>query len=123
MADFDNPFDAALDFADRIIIRDMGCAVIITSGQLKGCTISGVFDDPENISFAAGGVRIEDSEPSLFVKTADIALLCRNDLLMIGQSSFRVERITPDDGGCSYIRLRREVSPGKIRGGRYYEGA
>ncbi|HCS3404732.1 TPA: phage tail protein, partial [Shigella flexneri] len=28
-----------------------------------------------------------------------------------------------DDGGCSYIRLRREGLPGNVRAGRYYEGA
>ncbi|EFY4697321.1 phage tail protein, partial [Shigella dysenteriae] len=36
MADFDNLFDAALDLADRAIIRNMGITAVITSGQLKG---------------------------------------------------------------------------------------
>ncbi|WP_343090742.1 head-tail joining protein, partial [Escherichia coli] len=70
MADFDNLFDVALDLADKAIIRNMGIRAVITSGRLKGIMISGVFDDPENISLVAGGVRIEDSLPSLFVKTA-----------------------------------------------------
>ncbi|EPT4271952.1 head-tail joining protein [Shigella flexneri] len=123
MADFDNLFGVALDLADKAIIRNMGIRAVITSGRLKGIMISGVFDDPENISLVAGGVRIEDSLPSLFVKTADILRLCRNDSLMIGRESFCVDRITPDDGGCSYIRLRREGLPGNVRAGRYYEGA
>ncbi|EFY4457886.1 phage tail protein [Shigella flexneri] len=123
MADFDNLFDVALDLADKAIIRNMGIRTVITSGRLKGIMISGIFDDPENISLVAGGVRIEDSLPSLFVKTADILRLCRNDSLMIGRESFCVDRITPDDGGCSYIRLRREGLPGNVRAGRYYEGA
>ncbi|ENY7063862.1 head-tail joining protein, partial [Shigella flexneri] len=112
-----------LDLADKAIIRNMGIRAVITSGRLKGIMISGIFDDPENISLVAGGVRIEDSLPSLFVKTADILRLCRNDSLMIGRESFCVDRITPDDGGCSYIRLRREGLPGNVRAGRYYEGA
>ncbi|EIC4075598.1 phage tail protein [Shigella flexneri] len=123
MADFDNLFDVALDLADKAIIRNMGIRAVITSGRLKGIMISGIFDDPENISLVAGGVRIEDSLPSLFVKTADILRLCRNDSLMIGRESFCVDRITPDDGGCSYIRLWREGLPGNVRAGRYYEGA
>ncbi|HCS3001710.1 TPA: phage tail protein, partial [Shigella flexneri] len=114
MADFDNLFDVALDLADKAIIRNMGIRAVITSGRLKGIMISGVFDDPENISLVAGGVRIEDSLPSLFVKTADILRLCRNDSLMISRESFCVDRITPDDGGCSYIRLRREGLPGNV---------
>ncbi|RIE47945.1 hypothetical protein CUA62_22785, partial [Shigella flexneri] len=52
----------------------------------------------------------------------DILQLCRNDSLMIGRESFSVDRITPDDGGCSYIRLRREGA-GNVRAGGYYEGA
>ncbi|EPV6314377.1 head-tail joining protein, partial [Shigella flexneri] len=50
MADFDNLFDVALDLADKAIIRNMGIRAVITSGRLKGIMISGIFDDPENIS-------------------------------------------------------------------------
>ncbi|EHG3319733.1 phage tail protein [Salmonella enterica subsp. enterica serovar Tennessee] len=119
MADFDNPFDAAVAMADEVILCHMGIAAVITSGQLEGKTFRGVFDDPENISFIAGGVRFEDSSPSLFVKTADILGLRRQDTLTIGGESFRVDRITPDDVGGCYIRLQR--FPGDICTGRYYE--
>ncbi len=37
----------------------------ITSGVLAGATLTGVFDDPESVSYAAGGVRIED-KPTFF---------------------------------------------------------
>ncbi len=122
MADFDNPFDAAVTMADAVILCHMGITTVITSGQLEGKTLRGVFDDPEKISFVAGGVRFEDSSPSLFVKTADITGLRRLDTLEVGGDLFRVDRITPDDGGCCYIRLQRcDSSRGDISTGRYYE--
>ncbi len=39
----------------------------MTSGEQSGAVIRGVFDDPENISYAGQGVRVEGSSPSLFV--------------------------------------------------------
>ena len=123
MADFDNLFDAALAGANDVILRNMGVTAVITSGHLKGTGITGVFDDPENITYVAGGIRIEDTLPSLFVKSSDILRLHRNDELVIGSDSFTVDRITPDDGGCSYIRLRRKEVQAGTRTGRYYEGA
>lgn len=47
MADFDNPFDAAVAMADEVILCHMGITAVITSGQLEGKTLRGVFDDPE----------------------------------------------------------------------------
>ncbi|HGX8806908.1 TPA: head-tail joining protein, partial [Escherichia coli] len=91
MADFDNPFDAAVAMADEVILCHMGITAVITSGQLEGKTLRGVFDDPEKISFVAGGVRFEDSSPSLFVKTADITGLRRLDTLEVGGDLFRVD--------------------------------
>ncbi|EJQ0321513.1 phage tail protein [Escherichia coli] len=124
MADFDNPFDAAVAMADEVILCHMGITAVITSGQLEGKTLRGVFDDPEKISFVAGGVRFEDSSPSLFVKTADITGLRRLDTLEVGGDLFRVDRITQDDGGCCYIRLQRcDSSRGDISTGRYYESS
>ncbi|MEB7742203.1 head-tail joining protein [Escherichia coli] len=123
MADFDNLFDAALAGANDVILRNMGVTAVITSGHLEGTGITGVFDDPENITYVAGGIRIEDTLPSLFVKSSDILRLHRNDELVIGSDSFTVDRITPDDGGCSYIRLRRKEVQAGTRTGRYYEGA
>ncbi|HAP0139792.1 TPA: phage tail protein [Escherichia coli] len=123
MADLDNPFDAALAGANDVILRNMGVTAVITSGHLEGTRITGVFDDPENITYAAGVIRIEDTRPSLFVKSSDILRLHRNDELVIGSDSFTVDRITPDDGGCSYIWLRRKAVQAGTRTERYYEGA
>nr|WP_250113038.1 head-tail joining protein [Escherichia coli] len=47
----------------------------------------------------AGGVRFEDSSPSLFVKTADIYGATPSGYAGGWRGSFRVDRITPDDGG------------------------
>ncbi|MGM6923356.1 head-tail joining protein [Escherichia coli] len=123
MADFDNLFDAALVGADEVILRDMGICAVITSGALEGTRLTGVFDDPESISFVAGGIRLEDSSPSLFVKTADILQLRRQDTLTIGDDTFFVDRVTPDDGGCCYIRLRRGSPQSNSGMRRYDEGA
>ena len=119
MADFDNLFDGAIADADDAILRTMGIPVQITSGRLVGVTITGIYDDPENITLVAGGIRLEDSQPSLFVRTASVSLLCRQDTLDIGGESFFVDRITPDDGGscCLYLRRNR----GAISQGGMYE--
>ncbi|WP_252099067.1 head-tail joining protein, partial [Escherichia coli] len=67
MADFDNLFDAAIARADETIRGYMGTSATMTSGERSGAVIRGVFDDPENISYAGQGVRVEGSSPSLFV--------------------------------------------------------
>lgn len=67
MADFDNLFDAAIACADETIRGYMGTSATMTSGEQSGAVIRGVFDDPENISYAGQGVRVEGSSPSLFV--------------------------------------------------------
>ncbi|SMB28352.1 Phage capsid and scaffold [Escherichia coli] len=69
MADFDNLFDAAIARADETIRGYMGTSATMTSGEQSGAVIRGVFDDPENISYAGQGVRVEGSSPSLFVRT------------------------------------------------------
>ncbi|EGI13137.1 phage Head-Tail Attachment [Escherichia coli M605] len=121
MADFDNLFDGAIADADEAILRTMGIPVQITSGRLAGVTITGIYDDPENIAMVAGGIRLEDSLPSLFVRTASVSLLCRQDTLDIGGESFFVDRITPDDGGSCCVHLRRHPGQSASSPGGMYE--
>lgn len=64
MTDFDNVFDAAISRADETIRSTMGTVALITSGGFSGLSISGVFDDPENIGYAVPGVRVEGTSPS-----------------------------------------------------------
>ena len=64
----DNGFDTAIARADETIRGHMGTSATITSGEKSGAVIRGVFDDPENISYAGQGVRVEGSSPSLFVR-------------------------------------------------------
>ena len=85
MADFDNLFDAAIARADETIRGYMGTSATMTSGEQSGAVICGVFADPENISDAGPGVRVEGSSPSLFVRT--------------------------DDGGSCHLWLGRGVPP------------
>ncbi|EHY3061628.1 phage tail protein, partial [Escherichia coli] len=75
MADFDNLFDAAIARADETIRGYMGTSATMTSGEQSGAVIRGVFDDPENISYAGQGVRVEGSSPFLFVRTDDVRQL------------------------------------------------
>ncbi|ELJ4794663.1 phage tail protein, partial [Salmonella enterica] len=63
MSQTDNLFDTAMSVADDAIISVMGTTAIITSGVLAGASLTGVFDDPESVSYAAGGVRIEGVSP------------------------------------------------------------
>ncbi|EQT38479.1 portal protein, partial [Escherichia coli HVH 183 (4-3205932)] len=69
MRDFQNAFDAALAGVDSTIVEVMGIRAQFTSGAQRGGEVQGVFDDPESLGFAGGGVRIEGSSPSLFVRT------------------------------------------------------
>ncbi|WP_410203763.1 head-tail joining protein [Escherichia coli] len=94
MADFDNLFDAAIARADETIRGYMGTSATMTSGEQSGAVIRGVFDDPENISYAGQGVRVEGSSPSLFVRTDDVRQLRRGDTLTIGEENFWIDRIT-----------------------------
>ncbi|WP_432276289.1 head-tail joining protein [Escherichia coli] len=89
----------------------MGTSATMTSGELSGAVIRGVFDDPENISYAGQGVRVEGSSPSLFVRTDDVRQLRRGDTLTIGEENFWVDRISPDDGGSCHLWLGRGVPP------------
>ena len=102
MADFDNLFDAAIARADETIRGYMGTSATMTSGEQSGAVIRGVFDDPENISYAGQGVRVEVSSPSLFV---------RGDTLTIGEENFWIDRVSPDDGGSCHLWLGRGVPP------------
>ncbi|EAA3518976.1 hypothetical protein DP353_19040 [Shigella flexneri] len=63
-------------------------------------------------------------EPDVSGSAADISQLRRQDTLTIGDDSFFVDRITPDDGGCCYIRLRRgsPAPQNNARMRRYDEG-
>ncbi|KDA76773.1 tail attachment domain protein [Escherichia coli 3-073-06_S3_C1] len=107
MADFDNLFDAAIARADETIRGYMGTSATMTSGEQSGAVIRGVFDDPENISYAGQGVRVEGSSPSLFVRTDDVRQLRRGDTLTIGEENFWIDRVSPDDGGSCYLWLNR----------------
>ena len=112
MADFDNLFDAAIARADETIRGYMGTSATMTSGEQSGAVIRGVFDDPENISYAGQGVRVEGSSPSLFVRTDDVRQLRRGDTLTIGEENFWIDRVSPDDGGSCYLWLNRGQPPG-----------
>ncbi|EEX5067822.1 phage tail protein, partial [Escherichia coli] len=69
MRDFQNAFDAALAGVDSTIVEVMGISAQFTSGAQRGGEVHGVFDDPESLGFASSGIRIEGSNPSLFVLT------------------------------------------------------
>ena len=111
VADFDNLFDAAIARADETIRGYMGTSATMTSGEQSGAVIRGVFDDPENISYAGQGVRVEGSSPSLFVRTDDVRQLRRGDTLTIGEENFWIDRVSPDDGGSCHLWLGRGVPP------------
>ncbi|HDI3020227.1 TPA: phage tail protein [Cronobacter turicensis] len=111
MAMSDNLFDAALARADETIREHMGMSATMTSGYLFGAVIRCVFDDPENISYAGPGVRVEGSSPSLFVRTDDVRQLRRGDTLTIGEENFWIDRVSPDDGGSCHLWLGRGVPP------------
>ncbi|MBJ2400308.1 head-tail joining protein, partial [Salmonella enterica] len=81
MSQSENLFDTAISQADDAILRVMGTVATITSGVLAGATLTGVFDDPESVSYAAGGVRIEGDKPTFFVKTSLTVHLKRPDTL------------------------------------------
>ena len=111
MRDFQNAFDAALAGVDSTIVEVMGLCAQFTSGAQCGSEVQGVFDDPESLGFAGGGVRIEGSSPSLFVRTDTVRAVRRGDTLTINGETFWVDRVSPDDGGSCYLWLNRGQPP------------
>ncbi|HAU2960529.1 TPA: phage tail protein [Salmonella enterica subsp. diarizonae] len=103
MSQTDNLFDTAMSVADDAILGVMGTAVQVTSGVLSGFTLAGVFDDPESVSYAAGGVRIEGVSPSIFVKSSAVRQLKRTDTLEIGGQNYWVDRMGPEESSGSRI--------------------
>ncbi|ECI4010067.1 phage tail protein [Salmonella enterica subsp. salamae] len=101
MSQTDNLFDTAMSVADDTIISVMGTTATITSGVLAGASLTGVFDDPESVSYAAGGVRIEGISPSIFVKSSSVHQLKRADTLIIDGRSYWVDRMGTEDGSGS----------------------
>lgn len=114
--EFDNLFDAAIARADNSILGVMGTVAQVVSGALAGDTLVGVFDDPESVSYAAGGVRIEGVSPSLFVKSVAVRQLRRLDTLIIDEQSYWVDRIGQEDGsGSRHIWLGTGEPPADTR--------
>lgn len=99
MKEFDNIFDAAIARADGAIVDLMGVSVTVISGALTGSVLRGVFDDPESISYVAGGVRIEGVSPSVFVNAPEASQLKRADALVIDGANYWVDRVSRKDGG------------------------
>ena len=91
MRDFQNAFDAALAGVDSTIVEVMGIRAQFTSGAQRGGEVQGVFDDPESLGFAGGGVRIEGSSPSLFVRTDISGSTVGNHPLLTGDDKRRVK--------------------------------
>ncbi|EAP8459543.1 phage tail protein [Salmonella enterica] len=103
MSQTDNLFDTALSRADDAILGVMGTTVQVTSGTLAGITLTGVFDDPESVSYAAGGVRIEGVSPSFFVKSSAVRQLKRADTLVTGGQNYWVDRMGPEESSGSRV--------------------
>ncbi|EAB8478529.1 phage tail protein [Salmonella enterica] len=109
MSQTDNLFDTAMSIADDTIISVMGTTATITSGVLAGTSLTGVFDDPESVSYAAGGVRIEGVSPSFFVKSSAVRQLKRADTLVIGGcgrfggQNYWVDRMGPEESSGSRV--------------------
>lgn len=117
MTDSENIFDAAISLADEIILEKMAVVAKVTSGVYVGSEISGVFDEPENIGYAGNGVRIEGTSPSLFVKSEGISQLKRFDTLIVNNTTYWVDRLSPDDCGSRYIWLVTGTPPASNRRG------
>ncbi|ECH9933624.1 phage tail protein [Salmonella enterica subsp. houtenae] len=116
MSQIDNLFDTAMSIADDTIISVMGTTATITSGVLAGTSLTGVFDDPESVSYAAGGVRIEGVSPSVFVKSSAARQLKRGDTLETGGRRYWVDRAGPEEiGGSRVIWLGTGDPPADTR--------
>ncbi|EIC5228942.1 phage tail protein [Salmonella enterica] len=103
MSQTDNLFDTGMSRADDAILGVMGTVATITSGVLAGASLTGVFDDPESVSYAAGGVRIEGVSPSIFVKSSAVRQLKRADTLEIDGQNYWVDRMGPEESSGSRV--------------------
>ncbi|EAQ2086528.1 phage tail protein [Salmonella enterica] len=103
MSQTDNLFDTGMSRADDAILGVMGTVATITSGVLAGASLTGVFDDPESVSYVSGGVRIEGVSPSFFVKSSALRQLKRADTLVIGEQNYWVDRMGPEESSGSRV--------------------
>ncbi|EAM2886333.1 phage tail protein [Salmonella enterica] len=103
MSQTDNLFDTGMSRADDAILGVMGTVATITSGVLAGASLTGVFDDPESVSYVSGGVRIEGVSPSIFVKSSAVRQLKRADTLEIGGQNYWVDRMGPEESSGSRV--------------------
>ncbi|HEB6949743.1 TPA: phage tail protein [Salmonella enterica subsp. enterica serovar Hvittingfoss] len=110
MSQIDNIFDSAMSRADDAILDMMGISACITS-EGRTYTVTAVFDDPESVEYPTGGVRIEGTSPSIFVRTVDVPAIKRLDTVVAGSMSFWVDRVGPDDSGSRHIWLGTGTPP------------
>ncbi|WP_252348140.1 head-tail joining protein, partial [Escherichia coli] len=76
---------------DGSIVEGWGIRGQLTSGARCGGEVHGGFDDPESLCFASSGIRIEGSNPSLFVLTDTVCAVRRGDTLTINGEMFWVD--------------------------------
>lgn len=115
MTEFDSLFDRAMAIGDNALRETMATTVNITSGRLTGMTVSGIFDDPDSITLAGGGIRLEGSLPSLFVSASIAHQLRRLDTLTLGGEAYWVDRIGPNDCGSCHLWLGKGLPPASNR--------
>lgn len=115
MSDFDNLFDTAISQADDAILDVMGGNVQILNGALAGKTITGVFDNPDSTGYPEAGIRIEGTNPTLFVKSALISGLKHADTLTVNSVNYWVDRVGKDDCGSCHIWLGTGSPPAGTR--------
>lgn len=107
----DSLFNAAMAAADAAI-SDTMATVITLFPQQRPTPVRAVVTTQEEAGYATEGqIRLYHSTPVLFVRSADITGLKRNDPLRIDGRDYTVDRLGPDDNGYRHVYLRQGGEP------------
>lgn len=101
---FDNLFDEAMFAADNEIIDAMGVDAVIEIDGIK-TPVRGVFDNPDATAKFKTGGRVQTTAPTFFVKSHSVDGIKEKNLVVIGDESYWVEKIEPDDTGSRVLTL------------------
>lgn len=105
MDDTTSLFDAAMQAADDVIREVFGVTATLTIKK-QPVTVVGDFYDPRVSEHLPGSAALLDgTSPVLFVKSADVIGVKRQDVVTIAQRVFWVSRVGPDDSGSRHLSL------------------
>lgn len=81
---------------------DLGTAAVFTHVGGSATAVNGIFDEPSHDAFSA----IQDQQPSFLCAATSVPLAARNDTLVIGARTFKIQVVEPDGTGLVRLKLQ-----------------